>query len=111
MATGYLYGSKCFASVSDAADAFFQGGSPSFSSGSTSYLSWFEKVSGVWQIKRQSIASNGVITTLSESVATVPNFPTCDTTESFADGMTVGWGVATVMVIAWCFMMVRKVAR
>lgn len=111
MATGALYNGKCYDTNAQAADAYFLGSVPAFSSGSTSYVSWYEKVSGVWQIKRQSIASNGTITTLTASTATVPTFPTCDTVQNFTDGVTVGWGIATVMVTAWCLAQVRKQAR
>jgi len=101
MATGALLGDRCLPSQAAAADAFFSGKDPSMTSGATSYLSWFEKVGTVWQIKRQSIASNGTVTTLTASTATVPTFATCDPVQGFYDGQTLGWGVATVVIIAY----------
>lgn len=109
---GALFNGQCFTTNALAADAFFLSKASSYTPGTTSYHSWFEKTTGgVWQIKRQSIASNGTITNLTASNATVPTFPACTETESFTDGITVGWGIATVIVAAWCFAQVRKTAR
>lgn len=108
---GSLVNGKCFASNALAADEFFASKDPSFTSGTTSYLSWFEKSGSTWQIKRQSISSTGTVTNLTTSNATVPTFPTCSETENFTDGVTMGWGIATAMVLAWGFSMVRKQAR
>lgn len=30
-----------------------------------------------------------------------PAFPSCDTTENFFDGLQMGWGVATIMIIVY----------
>lgn len=98
---GALVGTRCFSSNVDASDAFFSGKDPSYTAGVTSYLSWFEKTAGVWQIKRQSIASNGAVTSLTTSNATVPTFPACTESAPFFDGMTIGWGIAAAMGAAW----------
>lgn len=101
MATGALLGDRCLASQGAAADAFFSGKDPSFTAGATSYLGWFEKVGAVWQLKRQSIASDGTITTLTASTATVPTFPICDPLEPFYDGQAVGWMVAIPVITVY----------
>lgn len=99
---GSRFNDKCYSTNADAADAFFLEQGPFFTSGATSYVGWFEKnVSNVWQIKRQSIASNGTITTLTTSNATVPTFPTCTPLDSMNDGLTLGWGIAAAMVAAY----------
>ena len=108
---GALLRDKCYPSQADAVDAFFSGKDPSLTAGTTSYLSWFEKVSNVWTIKLQSISSTGVVTNLTSSNATIPVFPTCDELANFNDGVTVGWGIATAMVLAWCYSMVRRQAK
>ena len=109
---GALVNGKCFTSNALAADEFFTTKDPSYTSGATSYLSWFEKSTGnVWQIKRQSIATNGTVTNLTTSNATVPTFPVCDEVGQFNDGLALGWLVASVIVLAWGFAQVRKQAR
>ena len=108
---GALVNGKCFTSNALAADDFFSSKESSYTPGTTSYHAWFEKVSGVWQIKRQSISSTGVITNLTASNATVPTFPTCSETETFTDGLSLGWLVATVIVMAWGLAQIRKAAR
>lgn len=108
---GSLVGNKCFASNSDAANAWFSAKDPSYTAGSTSYLSWFEYVGSVWQIKRQSISSTGVITNLTSSNATVPTFPTCDQSADFMDGITIGWGVVLAMVIAWSYRAMQRATK
>lgn len=109
---GSLVNGKCFTSNALAADEFFASKEPSLTSGTTSYLSWFEKsTTNGWQIKRQSISSTGVVTNLTTSNATIPTFPTCSETEQFTDGLTVGWLIATVVVTAWAAAQVRKAAR
>jgi len=108
---GALLGSVCYPTQSAAVDAHFAGKGPSYTAGATSYLSWFEQTAGVWQIKRQSISSTGVITNLTTSNATVPTFPVCDDVAPFNDGLVVGWGIATAMVLAWGYSMIRKQAR
>lgn len=109
---GALFQNVCYSTSADAADAFFLAKGVSYTAGATSYQSWFEKnTSGVWQIKRQSISSSGAITNLTTSNATVPTFPTCDPTETFFDGLSVGWGIALVMAIAWSWHQMKRQAR
>lgn len=105
---GSLVNSKCFASNVLAADDFFASKDPSFTAGDISYLSWFEKVGTTWQIKRQSIASNGAVSNLTSINATVPTFPVCDETEQFNDGVTIGWGVAAAIFVAWAIKYMRR---
>lgn len=108
---GALLRDKCYPSQADAVDALFSGKDPSYTAGATSYLSWFEKVGSTWTIKRQSVASDGSVTNLSSTNATIPVFPACDEIANFNDGVTVGWGIASAMVLAWGYSMIRKQAR
>lgn len=106
---GSFYDGKCYTTNSEAADAFFSSKEPSYTAGSTSYQSWYEKsVGGVWQIKRQSIASGGAITNLTTSNATVPTFTACDPSADFMDGVTIGWGVASAMVLVAAIKMMQR---
>jgi len=106
---GALVGERCFATNTDAADFFFSKKDPGYTAGDTSYLSWFEKsVGNVWQIKRQSISPTGVITNLATSNATVPTFAACDQMAPFSDGMTLGWGVASAMLVVFAVKFIAK---
>lgn len=98
---GSRVGDRCFDTVSEASDQFFSSQAVGHSAGVTSYLSWFEKVGGVWYLKRESVASNGAVTSLGSSGATVPVFPACSVTDQFFDGMTIGWAVAGAMLLAY----------
>jgi len=108
---GALLGTVCYPSQTDAANVFFTEGGAFFTSGAVSYQSWFELVGSIWMIKRQSISADGTITNLVSSVATVPVFPVCDDSASFNDGLVMGWGIASVMVLAWGFSKIRQQMR
>jgi len=109
---GALVGDRCFSTNADAADYFFSKKDPSYTAGATSYVSWFEKnVSNVWQIKRQSISSTGVITNLTSSNATVPTFAACNVMDNFSDGMVLGWGVAAAMIAVFAVKFIAKGLR
>lgn len=105
---GALFDNRCYPDNSSAADAYFLSVGPHFTAGSTSYLQEYLKVGGVWKIQRYSVASNGTVTTLTQSNAPTPAFPACDPTESFFDGMTLGWGVAGAIVAAWVIKNMRR---
>ena len=105
---GAQFSNRCYSTNAEAVDAFFLSQGPSYTAGGTSYQSWFEKVSGIWQIKRQSIASNGTITTLTSSNATQPTFPACSEAQPFLDGMTIGWGVAAAMCAAFSIRFLQR---
>lgn len=95
---GSLVGSFCYQTSAEALDAYYSGKEPSYTAGSTSYLSYFEEVAGVWMIIRKSIASNGNVTDLNSSTAPAVVFPDCDPAANFLDGMTIGWLITAAMV-------------
>jgi hypothetical protein len=98
---GSLLGSVCYQTSAEALDAYYSGKEPAFTPGAISYLSYFEKVDGDWTIIRESIETDGTVTSLSSAVAPVVTFPACDPAESFLDGMAIGWLIATAMVAAF----------
>lgn len=108
---GSLVGDRCFSTNADAADYFFSKKDPSYTAGSTSYVSWFEKVGAVWQIKRQSVSSAGEITNLTSSTATVPTFSACNVMDNFTDGVVLGWGVAAAMIAVYAVKFIAKGLR
>jgi hypothetical protein len=108
MGVGYEFQGRCYSSTVDAADAYFTGLPVQIVSGATSYATEFTKSAAVWQSKGYSISSTGVWTTRYTSTAVVPIFPICDTAESFNDGLLLGWGIATAMVLAWAISHLRR---
>jgi len=110
-ATGAIYGVKCYPSQSDALDAYYSQVAPAQAPGTTSYVSEFVKVSGVWNIRQYSVSSTGVWTTRSTTAAPVVTFPTCDPSEAFMDGVSIGWGVAIAMVAAAAIINLKRGAR
>ena len=108
---GALVGSNCYATNENAVDAVLTGKDPALTSGTTSYLSWFEKVSGVWQLKRQAIDSTGVAVNLPSVAVTVPTFPTCDETAPLSDGLQVGWALTAVILAAWGMLQIKRLIR
>jgi hypothetical protein len=73
-------------------------------------MSEFIKVGSLWKIQRYSINSSGTITTLTASNAPVITFPSCDPTVNFMDGITVGWGIAAAIVVAFAFRIMQRAA-
>lgn len=108
--TGAISGNRCFVSQDEANDAFYSASLPSIQSGATTYLTETVKVSGVWKIQRFSIAPDGVVTSLAESNAPVMTFPACDPTETFFDGMAIGWDIAAAMVVAASLKLMQRAA-
>lgn len=111
MAAGYLHGAKCYASTSDAANAYFGSHVPQVVSGTPSYATEFSNVGGVWKTNGYSINGSGVWTLRFSSNAVVPAFPACDTTEQFFDGMAIGWAIAGAMALAWGVRQIRTQIR
>lgn len=105
---GAHYNSTCYDSNAEAVSAYYSAMPVYFTSGATSYRSWYEQTAGVWQLKRQSIASNGTVTNLTTTNAPVPVFPVCDPAENFLDGMTVGWAIAAACIAVWSFNLMRR---
>lgn len=105
---GALLNGKCFSTSSEAVDAYFSSAPPSYTAGGTSYLAEYVKSGAIWQIRRYQIASNGTTTTLNTVTAPLPTFPLCDPTESFFDGVDVGWGVAAAIIVAASIRLMRR---
>lgn len=95
---GSLVGTICYDSAADALDAYYMAKEPSYTAGSTSYLSYFEKPGADWLIIRKSIAANGNISDLSSVTAPAVTFPACDPAEQFLDGMEIGWAIAASII-------------
>ena len=107
--TGAVFEGRCYPSPDAAVDAYYSGAAPALSSGTTSYLTEFVKQSGDWHAKSWSIDSTGTHTLRYDVLAQVPTFQACDPAESFADGVTIGWGIGAAMVCAAAIKFMEKI--
>lgn len=108
---GALLNEKCYASAAAAADAYFTGAPIQIVSGSTSYVTKFDLVNGVWKFSGYSVNSAGVWTLRFQTNAPVPSFPTCDEAQNYKDGIAIGWGIAAAMILAAALMSLRQGAK
>lgn len=110
--TGAIHGQKCYPSQGEALDAYYSQLAPAQTPGATSYvLEYVKSAGGVWQLKSYSVSSTGVWTTRSTTNAPVVTFPACDPSQSFVDGVTVGWGIATAMILVSAMVLLKRGAR
>jgi len=108
---GSLVNGKCYASPQSANDAYFGAMTPVVQvAGSATYYTYYTNISGTWVMVRDNISSGGTKGSWTNVTMPVPIFPSC-TDDAFVDGMTVGWGIALVIVMAWGFKMMRRQAR
>jgi hypothetical protein len=109
--TGAILGNRCYPSQSDALDVLYSQMAPAQSAGLTSYVTQFVKSGAAWYQSAYSIDATGVWSLRYSTLAPVPSFPACDPSEKFFDGLTMGWGVATAMILVACTMLLRRGAR
>lgn len=102
MAAGYIVRGQCV-DASGALDALYSGIPPAVQAGSPSYITQFSKASTGWEWET---VSEGVV--VSSGAVVVPNLGTCDTSETFFDGLQLGWLVAAVMVGAYAVHLLRR---
>ena len=105
---GAMFNGICYETLPLATDAYFSSVGPFLTSGATSYLTEFSKITGTWKIARYSIASNGTVTTLTQSNAPLVSLPSCDPLEYFVDGTMVGWGIVGALIAAWVIKNMRR---
>jgi hypothetical protein len=108
---GGILGGRCYPSQVDTLDAYYSAMSAAQTPGSTSYVNEFVKESGVWKIKGYSVDTSGVWTLRYATNAPVPVFTACDPAQSFTDGVTVGWGIATALVVVSAVTLMKRAAR
>lgn len=102
MAAGYIVAGQCV-EASAAVDLFFSSAAPGIVSGSPSYYSQFSKDVSGWSLETYSGGS-----LVSSAAVVPPSFASCDTTAPFFDGLTLGWGVAAVMVAGYAVHLLRR---
>jgi hypothetical protein len=95
MSAGHIVAGQCV-DVAASTDAYYGNALPTQSAGNPAFISTFTKSATGWM---HETYQGGTL--ISSVAAPVPTFSTCDTTEGFFDGMTLGWGVAAVMVAVY----------
>ena len=111
MAAGYQFQGRCYESLSDANDAFFGASGPSVTAGSTTYLTRYDKVSGVWKAVTEKYSASGSPVAVATVTLSSVQFASCDSSTSILDGVAVGWAVAAVLVLVWGARRVRGQLR
>lgn len=111
---GALFQEHCYATQAEATDAFFTSVGPQYemTSGS-SQVFYYAKYTTAWYVCTESVVTTGTPTC---TTASAPTFPYCDEavmnpspSAQFADGVTVGWGIVTAMVLAYSVRLLQKV--
>lgn len=111
---GYAHLGICYGTQQEAVDVFFEGIPQSIvQSGTDTIVTGYTRdINGGWFLTKGTHAANGTYTQAYTVSVLAPNFATCDDPTSpsaaFADGIELGWGVAVVLVAAWCIWVLRR---
>lgn len=113
MAAGFYFKGICYASSEEASAAYWSAQPVAVTSGTTSYLTEYvwSAATNVAQIKGYSISSAGGQTLRYTITAPPVTFSGCDTSEGYLDGMALGWGVATAMILVYAVVLAKRGAR
>lgn len=108
---GALFKDICYSDNAAALDAMYSSVPVQVTAGATNYATAFEKVGGVWYSRGYEITSGGYWNLRFSSVAKGYNFPECSVTQNYMDGISLGWMLATSMVLAAAIMHLRAGAK
>ncbi|HEY3300359.1 MAG TPA: hypothetical protein VGJ90_06230 [Methylophilaceae bacterium] len=117
MAQGYLSHGVCFPTLNQAIDNHYSLLPPvpmPFPTGDMYVLDYVYLDEGQWQYRvtlypssqqqQLTVTAYGTLDTIQLPVCDVLNDPMTN----FQDGMELGWGVATVMVVVYCIMRLKR---
>ena len=106
---GALYNGVCHVDSASAMQAMVF--SPAFAHitpGSTTYYTLPVMIGANANIQFRQISSTGVDTAKYTVAVPVTLFPSCDPSQSFSDGLAMGWLIAGLMISAFCINLIRK---
>jgi len=107
--TNTLVNNVCYPTVNAATDAFFSLMPISIVTSSASTFRLIHiKVDDQWKQNKVVYNSSGLQTQIYTVNITAPTFPSCDSTQSYFDGMQIGWGVIAAMASVAAVIFIRK---
>lgn len=108
---GALYQGTCWPSASAATDVFYSHQPSADTAGSTSYRMAYVSAASVWY--RNIYSRSGSGEWLLQHSQQLPDryFPECNPAQSFLDGVTVGWGVGSVLIAVAAVALMRRAAK
>lgn len=106
---GSLYNNHCYENSQDATNAFFTASAPTIGPGNPAYLYNVFQWAGdsEWYVRKQNLTTGTYV----DYWASPPSFPACDPSETFVDGVIVGWGVVGALVIGWAAHLMKRELR
>lgn len=111
MSTGFLVAGVCYETASAAADSYFSSKPvlSRFDAVAGYYISLsYEKINGVWNQVSTASGAGWSNPYTAPVVVVPPVFPACYApSESFADGVNIGWAVAGVLILVVFVYMAR----
>ena len=105
---GSLFQTKCYSSNSEAADVYYSSQPIVVVPGETMYMAQYSKVGTNWNVAQYTKTGTSNWTLQSTKPVPFPAFPECNPSESFNDGMVIGWGIAAAMIAVWSVTHIRK---
>lgn len=114
---GYVFGLQCYGDQQDAIDAYYSSiARHAQASGSNTVETYYQSCvscgyTSNWRRIVETFDSSGVQLSAVATEALVPTFPACDPAQNFLDGMTVGWGIGSAMLLVAAVMFMKRAAR
>ena len=110
---GALFNGTCYNSLNEATHAYWTSVPASITAGANSFLIHvrYEPTTEKWMTYHYGKANPGLWTYQGNGQLPTLSLPECDPAESFLDGVTVGWGVGSVLIAVAALMMMKRAAR
>lgn len=106
---GFLVSGQCISTKKEALDLYYTSVPPATAAGQTTYQTTYTKSGTQWLIQTHQFTSSGAVSVVYSGAAPIPSFTSCDETESFFDGMEIGWAIAAAMIAVYALKMIGRV--
>lgn len=114
MATGYFSEGVCWTTFIEANDAHFQSIPPTILTTTTTQTvaEFIRQTGGYWNMTHATFTAAGVRTQQYSVAYPLPQYQVCDLpnspSESFQDGLLLGWGIVLAMALAYAYKSMGK---